>query len=159
MLQTGLRVGEVAALRRSDVVLRDRAGTVRVRNGKGLKEREVPLNATARRALRQLLEQEPAARPEAAVFRSGRSPVMPVRSIQNVIAALVRRAGLTTSEISAHRLRHTFALAWLRQHPGRLVELAQLLGHENLDTTAVYTRASAADLARGVEQTQFNLDG
>ena len=44
MLQTGLRVGEVAALRRRDIALRDRAGTVRVRNGKGLKEREVPLN-------------------------------------------------------------------------------------------------------------------
>src|SRR5277367_2938804 len=159
MLQTGLRVGEVAALRRSDIVVRDRTGTIRVRNGKGLKEREVPLNATARRALRQLLEQEPAAQSEAAVFRSSRSTAMPVRSIQNVIAALVRRARLTTSDISAHRLRHTFALAWLRQHPGRLVELAQLLGHESLDTTAVYTRASAAELARGVEQTQFNLDG
>jgi len=159
MLQTGLRVGEVAALRRSDVVLRDRAGSVRVRSGKGLKEREVPLNATARRALRQLLEQEPATQFEAAVFRSGRGAAMPVRSIQNVIAALVRRARLTTSDISAHRLRHTFALAWLHQHPGRLVELAQLLGHESLDTTAVYTRASAADLARGVEQTPFNLDG
>lgn len=84
---------------------------------------------------------------------------MPVRSIQNVIAALVRRAGLTGSEISAHRLRHTFALAWLQQHPGHLVELAQLLGHESLDTTATYTRASAEDLARGVEQTPFNLDG
>jgi site-specific recombinase XerD len=159
MLQTGLRVGEVAALRRSDIVLRERAGTVRVRNGKGLKEREVPLNATARRALRQLLEQEPAAQSEAAVFRPNRSTAMPVRSIQNVIAALVRRARLTASDISAHGLRHTFALAWLRQHPGKLVELAQLLGHESLDTTAVYTRASAADLARGVEQTPFNLDG
>jgi integrase len=159
MLQSGLRVGEVAALRQSDVVLRERAGTVRVRNGKGLKEREVPLNATVRRALRQLLGQEPATQSEAAVFRSGRGTAMPVRSIQNVIAALVRRARLTTSDISAHRLRHTFALAWLRQHPGRLVELAQLLGHESLDTTAVYTRASAADLARGVEQTPFNLDG
>ena len=51
------------------------------------------------------------------------------------------------------------ALAWLRQHPGQLIELSQLLGHESLDTTAVYTRASAADLARGVEQTPFNLDG
>ena len=119
----------------------------------------MPLNATARRALRQLLEQEPAAQSEAAVFRSSRSTAMPVRSIQNVIAALVRRSRLTRSDISAHRLRHTFALAWLHQHPGRLVELAQLLGHESLDTTAVYTRASAADLARGVEQTQFNLDG
>lgn len=160
MLQTGLRVGEVSALRRSDVVLRERAGTVRVRNGKGLKEREVPLNATARRALRQLLEPEPAAQSdEAAVFRSGHSAAMPVRSIQNVVAALVRRAGLARSDITAHSLRHTFALAWLRQHPGQLVELSQLLGHESLDTTAVYTRASATDLARGVEQTPFNLDG
>ena len=159
MLQAGLRVGEVAALRRSDVVLRDRAGTVRVRNGKGLKERELPLNATARRALRQLLAQDPAAPSEAAVFESGRGTAMPVRSIQNVVAALVRRAGLTSCDITAHSLRHTFALAWLRQHPGQLVELSQLLGHESLDTTAVYTRASAADLARGVEQTPFNLDG
>jgi integrase/recombinase XerC len=159
MLHTGLRVGEVAALRRGDIVFRERTGTIRVRSGKGIKEREAPPNATTRRALRQLLEQEPAAQSEAAVFRSSRGAAMPVRSIQNVIAALVRRAGLTTSEVSAHRLRHTFALAWLRQHPGRLVELAQLLGHESLDTTAVYTRASTADLARGVEQTQFNLDG
>jgi len=159
MLQTGLRVGEVAALRRSDVVLRDRGGSVRVRSGKGLKKREVPLNATARRALRQLLEQEPASHSEAAIFRSGRGTAMPVRSIQNVIAALVRRARLTTCDISPHSLRHTFALAWLRQHPGRLVELAQLLGHESLGTTAVYTSASVAELARGVEQTPFNLDG
>ena len=159
MLQTGLRVAEVAALRRSDVVVRDRAGSVRLRSGKGLKEREVPLNATARRALWQLLEQEPATQSEATVFRSSRGTAMPVRSIQNVIAALVRRAGLTTSELSAHRLRHTFALAWLRQHPGKLIELSPLLGHESLDTTAVYTRALAADLARGVERTRFNLDG
>jgi integrase len=158
MLQNGLRVGEVAALRRSDVVLRERAGTVRVRNGKGLtRNARCRLNATARRALRQLLEPEPAVQPEAAVFRSG--TVMPVRSIQNVIVALTRRAGLAGSDITAHSLRHTFALAWLRQHPGQLVELSQLLGHESLDTMAVYTRASAADLARGVEQTPFNLDG
>jgi integrase/recombinase XerC len=84
---------------------------------------------------------------------------MPVRSMQNVIVALVQRAGLTRSDISAHRLRHTFALAWLRRHPGKLVELSQLLGHASLDITAVYTRASAADLTRGIEQTLFNFDG
>lgn len=159
MLQAGLRVGEVAALCRGDVTLRERTGAVRVRHGKGLKDREVPLNATARRALRQLFEQAPAARPEDAVFRSTRDDPMPVRSIQNAIAGLVRRAGLKRSGLSAHSLRHTFALAWLRQHPGKLVELAQLLGHESLDTTAIYTRVSGDDLARDVEQTPFNLDG
>ncbi len=160
MLQTGLRIGEVAALRRADITVRERAGALRVRHGKGLREREVPLNATARRALRQFFERDPAAaRPEDPVFRSTRNEPLPVRSIQNTIAGLVRRAGLKRAGISAHSLRHTFALAWLRQHPGKLVELAQLLGHESLDTTAVYTRASTEDLARDVEQTAFNLDG
>ena len=160
MLQTGLRIGEVAALRRADITVRERAGALRVRHGKGLREREVPLNATARRALRQVFERDPApARPEDPVFRSTRNEPLPVRSIQNTIAGLVRRAGLKRAGISAHSLRHTFALAWLRQHPGKLVELAQLLGHESLDTTAVYTRASTEDLARAVEQTAFNLDG
>ena len=48
MLQTGLRVGEVTALSIADVDIRERSGVVRIRQGK---EREVPLNATARRAL------------------------------------------------------------------------------------------------------------
>jgi integrase/recombinase XerC len=168
MLQAGLRVGEMAALRRADLMaalrradltLRDRTGSVRIRHGKGLKEREVPLNATARRALRQLFEREPAAQPEDPVFRSTRNKPLPVRSIQNTITGLVRRAGIKRAGVSAHSLRHTFALAWLRQHPGQLVELAQLLGHESLNTTALYTRASTEELARGIEQTLFNLDG
>ena len=56
MLQAGLRVGEVAALRIADITMNDRSGSVRIRHGKGLKAREVPLNATARRALKQHLE-------------------------------------------------------------------------------------------------------
>jgi hypothetical protein len=76
------------------------------------------------------------------VFRSGRNAAMPIRSMQNAIAALVRQASLARSDITAHSLRHTFALAWLRQHPGQLIELSQLLGHVSLDTTAVYTRAA-----------------
>jgi integrase len=125
MLQAGLRIGEVAALRRADITVRERSGTVRVRHGKCLREREVPLNATARRALRQMFEREPVAGPEDPVFRSPRDEPLPVRSIQNTIAGLVRRAGLKRTGLSAHSLRHTFALAWLRQHPGQLVELAE----------------------------------
>src|SRR3954471_15696187 len=59
MLQAGLRVGEVATLRMTDITISDRSGSVRVRHGKGLKAREVPLNATARRALRSFLEGHP----------------------------------------------------------------------------------------------------
>jgi integrase/recombinase XerD len=158
MLQTGLRVGEVATLRVADVTLGDRSGTVRIRHGKGLKAREVPLNATARRALKQYL----AARAEGAavpLFLSSRGAAMPVRSIQAVIASLVRRARIKRVPASAHTLRHTFARAYLHDHPGKLVELAGLLGHDSLDTTAAYTRPSRDDLAADLERSHLNVDG
>lgn len=70
LVQTGLRIGEVSALRHADIELRERTGMLRVRDGKGRKEREVPLNATARRALRQYLAQRPTAGAESWLFLS-----------------------------------------------------------------------------------------
>jgi integrase len=55
MLQAGLRVGEVASLRVADLTMNDRSGSVRIRSGKGHKAREIPLNATIRRARRRLI--------------------------------------------------------------------------------------------------------
>jgi len=162
MLQTGLRVGEVATLRMADITISDRSGSVRVRHGKGLKAREVPLNATARRALRPFLEGHPTPplkKTDAPLFVSSRETAMPVRTIQAAIASLARRARLKRASVSAHKLRHTFALGYLRDNPGKLVELASLLGHDSLDTTAVYTRPSRDDLAADLERSHLNVDG
>jgi integrase/recombinase XerC len=159
LLQTGLRISEAAALCFADLKLRERSGSVRVRQGKGRKEREVPLNASARRALRAYLEPRGALRPEAPLFLSGRGGPMAVRSIQNLIAQLARRAKITRVRVSPHTLRHTFALHYLRQNPGKLVELASLLGHESLDTTALYTRPSIDDLAEDLERSRLNVYG
>jgi integrase len=52
--------------------------------------------------------------------------------------------------------RHTFALNYLERNPGKLVELAALLGHESLDTTAIYLRPSREEMARGVERSRLN---
>ena len=159
MLQAGLRVGEVATLQVADITMNDRSGSVRIRQGKGLKAREVPLNATARRALKQHLEHRQAPRKDAALFVSSRDTAMPVRTIQAVIASLARRARLKRVAVSAHTLRHTFALGYLRDNPGKLVELASLLGHDSLDTTAIYTRPSRDDLAADLERSHLNVDG
>jgi site-specific recombinase XerD len=162
MVQAGLRVGEVAALRTGDVIMSDRSGRVRIRHGKGLKAREVPLNATARRALKPFLDARPTTttgkETDAPLFVSGRDTAMPVRTIQTVIAGLVRRARLKRVTVSAHTLRHTFALGYLRDNPGKLVELASLLGHDSLDTTAIYTRPSRDDLGAGLERLHLNVD-
>ena len=159
LLQTGLRISEAAALCLADLKLRERTGSVRVRQGKGRKEREVPLNASARRALRTYLEPRGALPPEAPLFLSRRGGPMAVRSTQNLIAQLARRAKITRVRVSPHTLRHTFALHYLRQHPGKLVELASLLGHESLDTTALYTRPSIDDLAEDLERSRLNVYG
>jgi integrase/recombinase XerD len=53
---------------------------------------------------------------------------MPTRTIQAVMAHLARRARIDRVRVSAHTLRHTFALNYLRQSPGKLVELASLFG-------------------------------
>ena len=53
--------------------------------------------------------------------------------------------------VSAHTLRHTFALGYLRDNPGKLVELASLLGHDSLDTTLRYVRGTQQDLQQAVE--------
>ncbi len=163
MIQTGLRVSEVASLRVADVVLRDRSG--RVREGKGGKTRDVPLNATARRALRLYLDARtpgevdggPAA--DEPLFASKRGTPVTVRSIQAVTTALARRARITRLKVSPHTLRHTFARNYLQHNPGKLVELADLLGHDSLDTTAIYTRPSVESLARDLERSPLNVYG
>lgn len=157
MLQTGLRVGEVAALSIADVRIRERSGLVRIRQGKGRKEREVPLNATARRALGLYLESRGKAGAEDLFFTNARGKGLPTRTIQAVITALARRAKISRVKVSAHTLRHTFALNYLRQNPGKLVDLASLLGHEALDTTAIYTRPSREELAADLERSRFNV--
>lgn len=159
MLQAGLRVGEVASLRVADVALHDRSGSVRIREGKGSKAREVPLNATVRRALRLYLESRAKPGVDNPLFSSKRGTPVTVRSVQAVISQLARRARITRINVSPHTLRHTFALNYLQHNPGKLVELANLLGHDSLDTTAIYTRPSVERLAQDLERSPLNVYG
>ncbi len=156
MLQAGLRVGEVAALTIADLELHDRSGQVRI-HGKGAKESVVPLNTTVRRALQAYLEGREAPSGKTPVFQSESGAALSVRSIQAVIATLARRAKITHG-VSAHTCRHTFALNFLREHPGKLVELSALLGHDSVETTAVYTQPSTEEMAEDLERSPLNVE-
>jgi integrase len=69
-----------------------------------------------------------------------------------VIASLARRARLKRIPVTATTLRHTFAINYLRDNPGQLAELADLLGHESLDMAALYERASDGQPSADPEQ-------
>jgi site-specific recombinase XerD len=77
------------------------------------------------------LKRNRGAGPDEPLFLSARGGPMPTPTVQ-AIAHLAQRAGIDRARVSAHTLRHTFALNYLRQSLGKLVELAGLLGHESL---------------------------
>ena len=157
LLQTGLRVGELTSLKLGDVQIRDRSGQVQVREGN--KEREIPLNASARRALGAYLQLRHEAQPGDPLFLSDRDRAFSPRAIQTLLQRLTRRAKIARLRVTPHLLRHTFALNYLHQNPGKLVQLANLLGHESLDTTAIYTQPSGEELAEDLERSQLNVYG
>lgn len=131
LLETGLKVSELVALLREDVVLRARDGYVRVRGGDG-RGRSVQLGRISRRALRRWLASRTDDR--AALFIGERGPLS-ANAIQRIVRKYCRRAGVQASPTT---LRHTFAAAFLEAKKGDLTDLADLLGHDCIETTRLY---------------------
>ena len=152
-LNSGIRVAEMAGLTISDVKISDRCGVLRIREGKGGKEREVPLNKVARLALSTHLQTlGKVTSPDIQLFLSERKTPLSRRAIQSIISQTAKRSEISRIQVSAHTLRHTFAMNYMLANPGKLVELANLLGHESLDTTSIYLRPSREDLAEDLER-------
>ena len=154
LMNTGLRVSEVAGLRLDDLQLSERKGEVTVR-GKGLKVRTVPLNADVRKALRDYLAKRPKAEHDA-VFVGQKGDPLGKLGIEYQIATLGRLSGFVGSNgaaerLTPHMLRHTFAKNLVDQGVG-LDQVAMLMGHRSLTTTARYTKPSKQDLAKAVEK-------
>jgi site-specific recombinase XerD len=137
----GLRVSEVVALKLRDVDSDRRV--IRIENGKGGKERYVMLSAPLLGILRSYWR---LARPSLYLF-PGRTENKPIE--QTVLHAACRSAAAAAGldkRVSVHVLRHSFATHLLEN--GADIRVIQvLLGHENLSTTARYTRVSTGLIA------------
>lgn len=149
LLHTGLRASEVCNLQIGGLNLGERSGWVTVRRGKGEKWREVPLNVTVRRALQEYLAGRAEAAPGDALFYGCRGQALTPRGLEHLIAGLASRAGL--EGVMPHTLRHTFCRG-LVDEGVPLDRVALLAGRSRLDTTARYTRPTAADLEQAVEK-------
>lgn len=144
---TGLRASECCRLEISDVSFL--LGTLLVRDGKGGKDRVVPIVGPAARALEQYLKE---ARPrlvggphERAVFLGCRRAPLGVSGLELMVNRHARLAGL--APLHPHALRHACATHLLRGGAS-VRHVQELLGHRSVNTTMRYTRVEVSDLAR-----------
>jgi integrase/recombinase XerC len=154
-LHTGLRAEELCGLRREHVKLGRRSGHLEV-YGKRNKHRVVPLNSTARETLEEYMEGLPEGAPclfpsrKGGADQDGASKLAPItpRALSYIVsryAALAR-----VEDVSPHDLRHRFGYRMADKVP--LHRLAQIMGHDSLDTTMTYVKGTGADLQAAVEE-------
>ena len=149
---TGLRRAEVCSLDLCDLDHPERE--VRVRNGKGGRSRIVPLTRSAYRQVRHYIE---LGRPalvtdhvdgHEAMFLSKWGQRLKLTGLWRAVKAATKTAGIK-KEVSPHTLRRSFATHLLKGGAS-LRHIQALLGHANLNTTAIYLRLDADELRREV---------
>ena len=144
-MQTGLRLSEITAVRREDVILGLGASIHCV--GKGRKERGTPLTKVARRVLQAWMK-EPWPIESPFLFPSlsgGRLSADAVQDLVNkhVAAARLECPSLMKKRVTPHVLRHTAAMELLQAGVDRSM-IALWLGHESVETTQIYLNANLA---------------
>lgn len=128
----GLRCGEVRNLLVGDVDLERRM--VHVRQGKGGKDRVLPLGYLLCRGLRKYLATE---KPSTFLFTGNSGEALSQRGAQLIMSSAVKKAGILKIHVSLHTLRHTFATHLLEQGVS-ILTIKELLGHAHIYTTMIY---------------------
>jgi len=142
LLRLGLRAGDAAALELGDIDWR--AGEITLR-GKGRRQSRLPIPHDVGRALAAYLRRGRRTVSTRRVFLRARAPYCPLSSpgVISVVSRALRRIGVGVG--GAHLLRHTAATQMLRKGAS-LSDIAQVLRHRHLDTTAIYAKVDVDSL-------------
>lgn len=143
-LNCGMRVSELVGISLPDIDRELRSLRV---VGKGSKERIVYLNDACRAALADYLQEVRLAGgmadlPDKALFLSNRDKRISVKTVQYMVYKYLDLAGLGAKHYSVHKLRHTAATLMYQSGEVDIRVLKDILGHEQLNTTQIYTHVS-----------------
>ena len=151
-LNCGMRVSELVGIDLNDVDRELRSLTV---TGKGNKQRIVYLNSACREALAEWYTErlgEKYSRVESrALFLSNRDQRISVKTVQWLVYKYLELAGLESKHYSVHKLRHTAATLMYQSGEVDVRVLKDILGHEQLNTTQIYTHVSNRSMQEAME--------
>jgi site-specific recombinase XerD len=148
LLDTGVRVSELVHVDMEDVDLEE--GSVRIRISKGRRERIVPIGSLVQKALWKYVHSgrpKPLTQQITMLFLSDKGLPLTRSGIQQLLRRYGRRAGITSTRVSPHTFRHTFARNYLL-NGGDIFSLQKILGHSSLASVRVYLNLFAADVKK-----------
>ncbi len=136
-LNCGLRLSELVGLNYTDI---RSDGSMKVM-GKGSKERIVYLNSACVNAVERYMRVRPVdgVEDKKALFLSSRLKRISPKTVQHLVKVFLEKAGIGDLGLSTHKLRHTAATLMYQYGDADVLVLKDILGHENLSTTEIYT--------------------
>ena len=151
-LNCGMRLSELVGINIKDINFNDQKLNV---IGKGNKERTIYLNSACMNAVNKYL----AVRPhdnikydsKDALFLSERRERISNRTVQYIVKQELKRSGLDTNKYSVHKLRHTAATLMYKYGNVDIRALQELLGHESISTTEIYSHVDNSQIRNAVE--------
>ena len=159
-LNCGLRLSELVGINISNIDFSENRLTV---IGKGNKERTIYLNEACIKAIQDYLSVRPkegvkvdSKGSNKALFLSKRKERISNRMVQYIVERELMKAGLDTSKYSTHKLRHTAATLMYQYGHVDIRALQELLGHESIATTEIYTHVSNEQVRDAVERNPLN---
>lgn len=151
-LNCGIRLSELVNINIKDIDFSESKMNI---IGKGNKERTICLNKACMKVINDYLLIRPRDKVKFdsrdALFLSERKERISNRSVQDIVKKELKKAGLDTRKYSVHKLRHTAATLMYQYGNVDIRALQELLGHESISTTEIYTHVNSERIRNAVE--------